>query len=88
MEININYIVVEQVPDPVSEGFKIVEVQDSFVYKGRIKQLPATPVHLCNKMLEVGEVVIFAKYSPDTFEIDLPNGKVKFVKITDLLAVL
>lgn len=84
MEININYVVVEKVDEPVAEGFKTVDVQDSFVYKGRITQLPAMHVYMCNKMLNVGDVVLFAKYSPDTFEVE----KMKFVKTTDLLAVL
>ncbi len=88
MEININYCLVKKLEEPAVEGFKTVEVQDSFVYKGKIVQLPGAPVHLCNKLLVVGDVVVFHKYSPDTVEIEFDGEKQKFVKLTDLLAVL
>lgn len=88
MQISVNYVVVKKVDEPKAEGFQAVEIQDSFVYKGRISHLPEAPVYMGNKQCSVGDVVLFAKYSPDTVETEVDGEKVKFVKTVDLLAVL
>ena len=89
MKISINYVVVEKFEEPVSEGFQAVEIQDSFVYKGKIVKLPETqPMYLGDDHLALGDVIIFAKYSPDTVEIEIEGKKLKFVKLTDVLAKL
>lgn len=88
MQISNKYIVVEKIEEDQKEGFKTVEVQDSFVYKGKVINKPSMPIYLTDTELKVGDVVLFAKYSPDTHEIDLEGKKVKFVAIADLLAVL
>lgn len=82
--INANYIVVEKFEEEKGDGFVAVEVQDSFVYKGRVKEIPQVPLYVDNHVLTVGDVVVFAKYSPDTHEID---GD-KFIKAVDILKVL
>lgn len=74
----------EKIEEEVKEGFQTVQVQDSFVYKGKVIKLPGTPVYLGNTELDIGNVVLFAKYSPDTQEIE---GK-KYVKIVDILDVI
>ncbi len=78
------YIVVEKVIEPPAEGYQTVAVQDSSIYKGRIVELPDSPIYISNHKLELGDVVIFAKYSPDTHEIE----DKKFVRAEDLLKVL
>lgn len=88
MEINSNFVLVKKLEEPKAEGFQAVEIQDNFVYKGKVHRVPACPVYVDNHAVAVGEVVIFAKYSPDTVEIDFEGEKMKFVKVTDLLAVL
>ncbi len=89
MEISVNYCLVKKIEEPVKEGFKTVEVQDSFVYKGQIVKLPSSqPAYLGDRRLVVGDIVLFAKYSPDTIEVELEGEKQKFVKLTDLLAVI
>lgn len=88
MQISNKYVVVEKLEEEVKEGFKSVEVQDNYVYKGKVTQIPETPVYMGNKPVTVGDIVLFIKYSPDTHEIDLDGKKVKFVAISDLLAVL
>lgn len=88
MRISNNYIVVEKLEEPVKEGFKTVEVQDSYVYKGRVTHLPEAPIYIGNAGVQVGDVILFAKYSPDSHEIDLDGKKVKFVATSDLLGVL
>lgn len=84
MRVSDDYVVVEKIDEPVAEGFQKVEVQDKFTYMGRIHLLPARPVYIGNDTVKQDDTVIFAKYSPDTHEVD---GK-KFVKTTDLLAIV
>lgn len=90
MQISINYVLVEKIPEKPSDGeFKVVEVTDDFVYKGRVIQVPAAvPVYIDNDHVTVGSDILFAKYSPDTYEIEHEGRKVKFVKISDILAKL
>jgi len=88
-KISNQYVLVEKIDEPVVEGFQTVEVQDSFVYKGKIIKMPSDqPMYLDNDKLAMGDVIIFAKYSPDTVEIDLDGRKLKFVKLSDVLATL
>lgn len=82
--INANYILVEKIKEEKGEGFQTAEVQDSFVYKGRVKEVPQVPLYVDNHVLAVGDIVLFAKYSPDTHEVD---GD-KFIKAVDILKVL
>lgn len=85
MQISNNYILVEKLEESKIEGsFTTVDVQDNFVYKGKVKLLPEIPVFMGNKQLVIGDTVLWAKYSPDTHEYE----KDKFVAISDLLAVL
>lgn len=88
MQINSNYVVVEKLEQPVQEGFKTVEVQDNFVYKGKVIQAPMQTAFVDSHQITEGDIVMFAKYSPDTHEIDHEGKKVKFIKITDILAVM
>lgn len=88
MKLSDHYVLIEPVEEPPKEGFQLVSVQDSFVYKGKVIALPGHPVFMGNDHVLVGDVVLFAKYSPDTQEVDLEGKKVKFLKATDILAVL
>jgi len=88
MHINSNYIVVEKLEEPVQEGFKTIEVQDNFIYKGKIVCVPEQPSHVGNHQLSVGDTILYAKYSPDTHEIELEGKKVKFINISDVLVVM
>lgn len=84
MQISNKYIVVEKLEEEAKEGFKTVEVQDNYVYKGKVTYLPEQPVFMGNQQVGIGSVVLFAKYSPDTHEVE----KMKFVAVSDILAVL
>lgn len=89
MQISNNYIVViKDFPAPQEGEFKVVEVQDDFIYRGRVKLLGEAPIFMGNKQVTVGDVVLFAKYSPDTHEIEHEGEKLKFVSTADILAVL
>jgi len=89
MHISNNRIVVERIEEPKKEGFETVEVQDSSTYKGRVVILPQdVPVYMGNKQVAVGDTVLFAKYSPDTHEIEHEGKKLKFIKVEDIMALV
>lgn len=89
MQISNNYIAVEKVEDEVKEGeYQAVQVQDSSTYKGKVVYIPEAPVYIGNKMVMLGSVVLFAKGSPDTHDIEHEGKKLKCVKTTDILFLL
>lgn len=85
MRILGNRVLVTRIEEPKKEGFSTVEVQDSFVYKGKV-ELSSWPEEdmPCKK----GDTVLFAKYSPDTQEVDYEGAKAKIIRVEDILAVL
>jgi len=93
MNILNGYILVEKLPKKEAEGFEVVETQDDFIYKGKVIEISRPMVNYTTATIDIqndikiGDIVIFAKYSPDTHEIDFEGRKVKFVKATDVLAV-
>lgn len=89
MNLSNNYVLVERADEPKKEGFQAVEVQDSFVYKGNVVKVPdSQPVFLGDRQIQAGDVVLFAKYSPDSYPIELEGVEHKFINTRDLLAVL
>lgn len=88
MRLSNKYIAVEPVVEEPKEGFTTVAVQDSFVYKGRVLAIPEAPVFLGNQRVSEGDIVIWAKYSPDTHEIEEEGKKIKYVAVTDLIRAL
>ncbi len=88
MQISNSYVAVVKVIEPPKGEFRTVEVQDDFVYRGKVKLVPEAPIFMGNKQVGPGDIILFAKYSPDTHEVDFEDEKVKFVKVTDILAVL
>lgn len=87
MSISAKYIVVEKFEEEKKDGYQTVDVQDSFTYKGKVIELPEVPVYVSNHQVMIGDVVMFAKYSPSTHEIE-ENGKlVKFITLEDILKV-
>lgn len=92
MNILNGYLLVDKIPKEKSEGFETVETQDDFVYRGKVIAVATTNFVTATSSykideIKVGDIVLFAKYSPDTHEIDFEGRKVKFVKATDVLAV-
>lgn len=85
MKILGNRVLVSKVEEEKKEGFQTVEVSDTFVYKGRIEMYSCAD-NLCPFL--VGDIVLFAKYSPDTQEIKHDGKDMKIVRVEDILAVL
>lgn len=84
-----NRVLVSKIEEPKTEGFQTVDVQDSFVYKGRIEQLVFGHRMRVNDVdLDIGSIILFAKYSPDTHSIPINGKDLKFVEVEDILAVL
>ncbi len=88
MKILGNRVLVSKVEEPVGEGFQTVQVQDNFLYKGKVEQLGDLLQINASNPFDMGSVIIFAKYSPDTHEIEHEGKKYKSVKVEDILAVL
>ncbi len=94
MKILSNRILVSRIEEEPKEGFNTVEVQDSFVYKGQI--VDSGELHFktsaeseyWQKNAERGSILLFAKYSPDTQEVDVDGKKMKIIKLEDVLAIL
>jgi len=80
-------VLVSKVVEEKTEGFQAVEVQDSFVCKGQVV-LTGEGCSLYETFaLKPGRVVLFAKYSPDTHEVDVNGQKMKIISADDILAV-
>ena len=84
MQISQDYIVVEKVEEEKKGEFQTVQIQDSSTYKGKVKYVGVEGLNIP----KIGDVVLFAKYSPDTHDIEIEGEKLKFVKINDVLAIL
>ncbi len=92
MKILGNRVLVSKIEKEQKEGFQAVEVQDDFIYKGRVEQLgieiPSMTERTALGGIVVGSTVIFAKYSPDTQDVEHEGKKYKVVSVSDVLAVL
>lgn len=85
MKVLGNRVLVKRVEEVKAEGYQTVQVQDNFIYKGIVVAVSWPEKDLSFK---VGDTILFAKYSPDTHEIDIDGEKQKFVSIPDILAVV
>lgn len=92
MKILGNRILVSKIIEPKKEGFQTVDVQDSFIYKGKVEQgeyvWPSYEGGPDPKRIGPGDVIQFKKYSPDTEEIEFDGKKMKIIKVEDVLAIL
>ncbi len=92
MRILGNRVLVSKFVEPEKEGFKEVEIQDSFVFKGKVEQV-SEGMDLINQitnvpLFEINDVVLFSKYSPDTQEVEVEGQTMKIIKVEDILAIL
>lgn len=85
MKILGNRVLVSQVIPPSSDtGFKTVEVQNDFIYKGKVEQVNF--IHISG--LKVGDVVLFARNSPDTQDVEEDGKKLKVINFDDIISIL
>ena len=88
-------VLVSKIEAEKKDGFQTVEIQDSFIYKGKVEQighdLELAPTwngtSLEQPILRDGVTVYFAKYSPHTQEIDVEGQKMKVVRLEDIIAI-
>lgn len=89
-----NRILVSRVEEPQTEGFSTVEIQDSFVFKGKVEDIGQMIFEVgIDKNILVypfvkGSIIYFRKYSPDTEEIEHEGKKMKVVSLSDVIAIL
>ncbi len=88
MKIIGNRVLVKRIEQEKKEGFETVAVQDDFIYRGKIVALGEDIRMSAQTDLKEGSTILFAKYSPDTHEIDIDGEKCKFVAVADILAVV
>lgn len=83
-------ILVTRVQEEATDGFQAVKIQDSFVYKGKVELVGNLSPEVASKDIppNVGDIVLFAKYSPDTQEVDYNGQEAKIIIIKDILAIL
>lgn len=86
MQISNNYVAVEKLEESKQEGFQTIQPQDSFIFKGKVVQIPEAPVYLGNRQIVSGDIIVFAKYSPSSH--DISELKLKFIHTQDILCVL
>jgi len=79
MNIIGNRVLLSKIEEEKKEGFQTVEIQDSFIYKGRVEQIGIQN----EPLLKVGAIVYFAKYSPHTQDIE----DMKVVRLEDIIAI-
>lgn len=82
-----NRVLVSRIVEDKKDGFQTVEVQDSFVNKGKIESIGNRAAINYGKepILKEEDIILFAKYSPDTQEIDKNH---KIISVEDIIAVL
>ncbi len=89
MQILGDRVLVSRLEEEKKEGFQTVELQDSFLYKGKVEQIGTDigpmwdGTTIVSQPVAEGVTVYFAKYSPHTQEI---NG-MKVVRLEDIIAV-
>lgn len=83
MKILGNRILVSKIEEEKKEGFQMVEVQDNFINKGKIESWGTISIPI-----DANSVVLFAKYSPDTQEIEIEGKRMKIINADDVIAIL
>ena len=87
-----NRILVSKVEEEKKEGFQTVEVQDSFLYKGKVEQIGSGATVLgtsCTEpSLNINSIVLFTKYCPHTQSITHEGVDYKIIRMEDVIAVL
>jgi len=88
MKILGSRILVSKVDEEVKGDFQAVEVQDNFLFKGKIEQVGPIGIGLHMDGLVEGATVLFSKYSPDTQDVEHEGKKMKIINVNDVLAIL
>jgi len=80
MRLATNRVLVSKVEEEKKDGFQVVTVEDNFTYKGKVK--------IGNDIYKEGDIVLFAKYSPHTHDVEHEGSKMKIIRADDILAIL
>lgn len=94
MKILGNRLLVSRVEEEKKEGFQTVEVQDNFIYKGKVEQVGEdtgmvwTGTSVAEPLIKAGSIVLFAKYSPHTQDVENEGKRMKIIRMEDVLAII
>lgn len=94
MKVLGNRLLVSRVEDEKKDGFQTVEVQDNFIYKGKVEQVGEdtgmmwTGTSIAEPPIKAGSVVLFAKYSPHSQDVEYEGQRMKIIRMEDVLAIL
>lgn len=80
-----NRVLVARIEKEKAEGFATVDVQDDFIYRGKVVGLGQESAHTA--FPAIGDTVLFAKYSPDTHDVKIGEETFKSVALTDILVI-
>lgn len=87
--LSTKYILVKRLEEMhPADAFNVVEIQDSFTFKGEVVRIPECPIFIDNLQLAIGDSVLFPKYSPDSHEVDYEGQKMKMIRSEDIMAIL
>ena len=92
-----NRLLVSKIEEEKKDGFQTIEVQDSFLYRGKVEQIGASVQAMSkagfstdpdpNCAIAVGATVLFAKYSPHTQTVFVSGQEMKVIRMEDVIAV-
>lgn len=94
MKVLGNRLLVSRVEDEKKDGFQTVEVQDNFIYKGKVEQVGEdtgmvwTGTAIQQPLIQEGAIVLFAKYSPHSQDVEHEGQRMKIIRMEDVLAIL
>lgn len=84
-----NRVLVKREPKVESSGFEQVQAVDDFVGRGIVVMLgDEVDAVSAAPTFEVGQTVVFAKFSPDTRTIEHEGEEMKSVLVSDIIAIL
>ena len=69
-------------------------MQDNFIYKGKVEQIGGdtgtvwTGTSIAEPLLIEGAIVLFAKYSPHSQDVEHEGQRMKIIRMEDVLAIL
>lgn len=78
-----NRVLVKREPKAETTGFAEVKAIDDFTCRGIVHGV-GDEVELA---VSPGDIVLFAKFSPDTFTVDFDGEDMKSVLVSDIIAI-
>lgn len=89
MDLLGNRVLVRREPEAKSEGFQAVKAVDDFTSRGVIAGIgDEVDTVRQGRRIEVGQTVVFARFSPDTHTVQVDGEDMKSVLVSDIIAIV